>query len=147
MASRSPIRKAVLTAALLAGLGAAPQPDLSFSAAVDKTTAAVREPVQLTLTLSGDIAGIQLPECVFPEGWVVVAQSQATNFSIRAGAADRSISLSYVLIASRTGTFQLGPFTVKHQDKSYKTEPIQITVNKPSKPPEQLSPEGGRYTL
>ena len=121
--------------------------DLSLSVKVDKTTVNLGDPVTLTLTLGGDIAGVDLSRVEFPEEFVVGARSQSTNFSIRAGSMERSISLVYVLIPQKAGTFHLGPFTIEHQKKELKTEPIEITVKKPAVPPPSLQPQGERFTL
>ncbi len=120
--------------------------DLTFSAKVDKTTVNFGEPINLTVALSGDVSGVELPPLQFPEGFAVLGRSQSTNFSIRAGAVERSVSLIYVLVPQRIGTFKLGPFTVSRQHKELKTEPIDITVKKSSLPP-KLQPQGERFTL
>lgn len=121
--------------------------DVSFSAAVDKTTASVGEPIQLVITLSGNTAGIRLPrELPLPEGFVVLAQSQSTNFSIQAGAVARSVALTYVVAGQQAGTFKLGPFEAAHGDQPIATEPIEITVKKAVEVPKFRS-EGPRYSL
>ncbi|MBI3330737.1 MAG: BatD family protein [Candidatus Omnitrophica bacterium] len=120
--------------------------DLAFSAKVDKTRVDVGGSIQLTLTLSGDIAGVKLPAVEPPDGFSIAARSQATNFSLRAGAMERSLSLSYVLVAQRAGTFKLGPFTITHDGKTFETEPIEVTVDKPALPP-RFQPQGERFTL
>ena len=121
--------------------------DLTFSAKVDKTTVDLGDPISLTITLSGDLSGIQLPALQLPEGFVVAGRSQSTNFSIRAGAMERSMSLLYVLIPQRAGTFQLGPFRIEHQHRNVQTDPIEITVKKPALPPSLKTPQGERFTL
>lgn len=120
--------------------------DTSFSAAVDKTTVNAGEPVALTLTLSGDIGGIEVPVFEFPEGFTVASRSQSSNFSIRLGTIDRSLTLAYLLIPQQAGTFQLGPFQITHKGQTFSTEPLTVTVEKPAIPP-HLGPEGGRFTL
>src|SRR3989338_1250153 len=121
--------------------------DTSFSAAIDKTTVnAGDEPVALTLTLSGDIGGIEIPVFEFPEGFSVASRSQSSNFSIRLGTIDRSLTLVYLLIPQQAGTFQLGPFQITHKGQTFSTEPLTVTVEKPAIPP-HLGPEGGRFTL
>ena len=104
--------------------------DLIFSASVDKTTVVLGDPIQLTLTISGDIAGVELPPLQLPEGIVVVGRSQSTNFSLHAGAVEQSMSVVYVLIPQRAGTLELGPFTVSRHQQQLKTSPIAITVKK-----------------
>ena len=120
--------------------------DLHFSAQVDRTTVDLGNPINFVVTLKGDLSGVQLPAFKFPEGFVVAARSQSTSFSIHAGAAERSTSLSFILIPQQAGTFQLGPFELVHEKQTLKTEPIEITVKKPAVPP-NLQPEGGRFTL
>jgi hypothetical protein len=121
--------------------------DLTFSAQVDKTSVKVGEPIQLTITLSGDIAGVELPAFEFPEGFAVAARSQSTNFSIRGGAAERSVSLIYILLPQQGGTFQLGPFYIEHNGTTLPTQPIDITVEKPAVPPSLKAAPGERFTL
>ena len=120
--------------------------DLTLSAKVDKTTINVGEPINLAITLGGDLSGVQVPAFDFPEGFGVLARSQSTSFSIRAGAMERSTSLSFVLVPQQAGTFQLGPFKIEHHKKSFQTEAITITVKKPVLPP-NLQPHGERFTL
>ena len=120
--------------------------DTSFSAAIDKTAVNAGEPVALTLTLSGDIGGIEVPVFEFPEGFSVASRSQSSNFSIRLGTIDRSLTLAYLLLPQQAGTFQLGPFQIIHKGQTFSTEPLTATVEKPAIPP-HLGPEGGRFTL
>ena len=121
--------------------------DLVFSARVDKTSVDVGSPISLTLTLSGDLVGVELPQVEFPDGWSVAARSQATNFSVRAGATERSVSLVYVIVPQQAGTFRLGPFAVTHHKKSLQTEPIEIIVKKSVLPPSTITRQGERFTL
>jgi hypothetical protein len=129
-----------------AGAAVAAAQELVFSAKVDATTAAIGDPVTLTLTLSGDITGVHVPPPQFPEGITVVSRSQSTQFSMQQGVVERSVSVRYVLVPQQAGTFQLGPFTaVKHQ-QAFNTEPIELTV-KPASPPPRRPPDTGRMTL
>ncbi|MBI4004335.1 MAG: BatD family protein [Candidatus Omnitrophica bacterium] len=120
--------------------------DLTFSATADKTTLNVGDPLVLTITLGGDISGIEIPVFEFPEGFTVASRSQSSNFSIRLGTVERSLTLAYVLIPQQGGTFQLGPFQITQKDQAFSTEPLAVTVEKPAVPP-RLGPEGGRFTL
>ncbi|MBI4342439.1 MAG: BatD family protein [Candidatus Omnitrophica bacterium] len=121
--------------------------ELTLSAKVDKTTVDAGEPVTLTLILTGALEGANLSELKLPEGFVVAAQSQSTNFSIRAGATERSMHLTYVLVPQQAGTFELGPFTVTQQKKAFQTQAIEITVKKPALPPTRSRPQGERFLL
>ena len=132
--------------ALLSVAGLAQADDLAFSAKVDKTDVDVGSPVTLVLTLTGDISGVEFPKIELPDGLAVAAQSQSTNFAIRADAMERSASLTYVIVPQQAGTFKIGPFTIRHQKKEFQTETIDITVKKPALPP-QFRPQGERFTL
>ena len=120
--------------------------DLAFSATVDKTTVDVGDPITLTITISGDLTDAQLTQPEFPDGFSVAARSQATNFSIRAGVMERSVSVHFVLVPQQPGTFQLGPFHLARRSQAFTTDPIQITVQKRPVPP-NLQPQGGRFLL
>lgn len=121
--------------------------DFSFSAKVDKTAVDVGDPITLTLTLTGDFSSVVFPPIEFPEGFSVAARSQATNFSIRGGAMERSGNLVYVLIPQREGTHQLGPFTIEHQKKTFTTEQITVTVKRSAVPPTLKPSPGERFTI
>ena len=120
--------------------------ELTFSAVVDKTAVKAGEAVTLTLTLSGDVGGVEVPPFEFPEGFSVTARSQGSSFTLHGGTMERSMTLTYVLVPQRDGTFQLGPFQIEHEGTTIPTEPITITVEKQALPP-SLSPQGGRITL
>ena len=120
--------------------------DLLFSAKVDKTTVNVGDSINLTLSLSGDLSGIEVPAFQFPEGFVTLARSQSTNVAFRAGAMERSMNLTYVLVPQQAGTFQFGPFQVQQGKTVFKTSPISITVKKSALPP-NLPPTRERFTL
>lgn len=120
--------------------------DTSFSAAIDKTTVNMGDPVTLTLTLSGDVSGIEIPVFEFPEGFTVASRSQSSSFSIRLGNIDRSLTLAYILIPQPAGTFQLGPFQITHKGQTFSTEPLTVTVEKPA-PQHRPSSSGERFTL
>ena len=146
MARHTGLGACTAMAAVCAMASAAWAQDLKFSAQVDKTAATVGEPVTLTLTLTGDTADATLRPLNLPEGLVVAAQSQQSNFTIHAGSMERAISLVYVLVPQKDGTFTLGPFTVEHQKKEFQTTPVELTVKK-SAPTPKLQPQGERFTL
>ena len=121
--------------------------ELTVSAKVDKTAVDVGEPITLVMTFGGDLSGLRLTPPIFPEGVLVAARSQSTNFSIRSGIVEREMSLVYLLVPQRPGAFRLGPFTISHHRDEISTESIDITVKKPSIPPTIRTPQGGRFTL
>ncbi|PIQ84173.1 MAG: hypothetical protein COV75_03520 [Candidatus Omnitrophica bacterium CG11_big_fil_rev_8_21_14_0_20_63_9] len=130
---------------ICAPVWAEPQ-EFTVSASVDKTTVNVGNPIQFTLTIAGDVSGLEVPPLEFPEGFIVAARSQATNVAFRAGGMQRSTSLVFVLVPRQPGTFQLGPFELSHNEQVVKTEPIAVTVQQSALPPPR-TPTGERFTL
>ena len=139
---------AIVAVLLVAAASAAPAEEgLSVSAKVDKTAVDAGSPITLTLTITGDLSGAAVPAPTFPDSFEVAARTQATNVSLRAGAMERSTSLVYVLIPSRPGTFQLGPFAIEQKGRKMETQPIDITVRKSPLPPTLKPDQSGRYTI
>ena len=120
--------------------------DLTFSAKADKTNVNLGDPITLTITFAGDIQGVQVPNFEFPGGFSAAARSQSSSFSIRGGVMERSVSIIYVLIPQRSGTFTLGPFVISQGKKTFKTEPIEIKIQASSLPSKE-APKSGRYLL
>lgn len=132
---------------LLAGAPAFAQ-DLTVAANVDKTTVAVGEPFTVTITVSGDLEGVEVPPATFPEGFAVAARSQSTNFSMRSGAIERSMGMTFVLAAQQAGAFEIGPFTIRKGKQELHTEPIAVTVTPSAlQPKRRPPPQGERFTL
>lgn len=122
--------------------------DLQINAQVDKTAVEIGQPVTLTISLSGELSGIELPPPQFPEGLAVAARSQSTSLAIRGGVPERSTSLVYVLVPQQAGTFTLGPFSVTHGKQTLETPLITLTVTKSALPPSlRRQPDGPRYSL
>ena len=136
------------TAATVAAAEAPAPHDVQINAQVDKTAVELGQTVTLTITLAGDLAGIELPPPQFPEGIAVAARSQSTSIAIRAGRQERSTGLQYVLVPQQAGTFTLGPFSVTHGKETLETPSITLTVTKSALPPGlRRQPDGTRYTL
>ena len=146
MMRRGRIACAVGLMALSVTASASAAQELTVSAQLDKTSADVGQPVNLTLTLSGDLTGAQLAQPQWPEGIAVAASSQSSNFSIRNGVVERSTAVLFVLVPQQPGAFQIGPFTIRQRDHTVKTDAIELTVKKPALPP-SLSPSTDRFIL
>jgi len=120
--------------------------DVTVSATVDKTTVEVANPIQLTITISGDLNGLKMAPFNLSPDFAVASRSQATNFSIRGGVQERSMSLLFILVPAQAGTFKLGPFKFSQGKQEFQTQPIEITVKKSALPP-NLPSSGERFTL
>ena len=115
------------------------KPDITISAATDKTAADVGDPITLTLTLAGNLHSVEPPQLSFPPALHVASQMQSTNIAIKSGVMEKSLSYAFVLIATEPGTYQLGPFRVTKDTQTYATDPITITIKK-SAVPKNLEP-------
>ena len=127
-------------------LAAAPHPEtaappsLTLSAGVDKTKVMVGEQLTLTITLSGDLSGVQMQEQQVPEAFAVVAQSRAQNVRMIGAKTERSLSLVYLLVARQAGKFQLGPFHVNQGSTEYAADPLEVEVIRSPLPPPSKAP-------
>ena len=139
----------ILVLAAPASASAAPSApaasDLKFSAHVDRTDMEAGTQFALTLALEGQFQGAELQPIEFPKGFIALAQSQASNVSVRAGLVTKAMTLTYLLVAQEPGTFQLGPFQLIHNGRPVLTDPITVTIKKPVLPP-GLQPQQ-RFTL
>ena len=105
--------------------------DSTFNASVDKTTVALDDIVQYTLTISGNSAGsAPNPELPNFSNLSVVSQSQSSNYSIINGQMSSSKSFTYALQPEKTGQAHIGPASITISGKKYTTDPINITVTK-----------------
>ena len=110
--------------------------EVSIVAAVDKTSLDVGQPLTLTITLTGDLSGLQAgPNVELPPTFAVASRSQASRLSIQGAGVERSVSFTYVLVAQEAGTFQLGPFVIDHGGQPLASDPILVVVGKPVLPP------------
>lgn len=117
-----------------------PVPSLTITAGVDRTQLTVGEQVTLTITLGGDLAGVELQDVVVPTALAVVAQSRSNSVRRLPGRTERSVMLVYLLVPREAGTFRLGPFHAGQGGKDYATEPISIEVVRSPLPPPSDQP-------
>ncbi|MBI3009606.1 MAG: BatD family protein [Candidatus Omnitrophica bacterium] len=125
----------------------AEEPKFEFSARVDKTAVETGQAIQLTLTLSGDLSGVELSSIEFPEEFMVASRSQSSSVSVHPKATRRSILLAYALIPQHEGTYQVGPFEAKYDGKTISTKPIHVTVKKSTLPPSLKQQPTERFVL
>ncbi|MBI2884927.1 MAG: BatD family protein [Candidatus Omnitrophica bacterium] len=127
---------AALASAATAGWAAPQPPQVAIAAAVDQARVNIGQPLTLTITVSGDLAGLKGgPEGELPQGFKLAASRRSTNVAIQGRVIQRSVSFISVLVPTAAGTFQLGPFRVVCQGRTISTDPIAIEVKKPILPP------------
>lgn len=116
-----------------------------FNATVDKTTVGQSERFQVYFTFSGadinNLKNFQPPS--FSGFRILGGPSQSSSMQIINGKVTASLTYSYILQASDIGEFTIGSSAVEYQSKTYKTDPIKITVIKGTSKPDQAAQSGG----
>lgn len=114
--------------------------ELSFSAAVNRTTIGINDDILLTVTVSGEnIGGVPSPQLPALPDFEMGghSSSQSTNIQFINGNMIRQQTITHVyrLQAKKIGEFTIGACTIKYKNDMYETEPILITVVKGTAPP------------
>jgi hypothetical protein len=127
----------LLPAALLAAAVLARAQDVQVTASVDADTIGTQDQLQLTVNLSGpdsgDVEAPRLPQ--FPGFDVVAGPSVSTQFQWINGRASSSKGFTYVLVPQKPGSYTLGPVEVRAGGKTYRTQPVAVTVTSGSSRP------------
>jgi hypothetical protein len=139
------LRSALLVALCLLSPLAAWAAGTRISAAVDKTSVRVGETLRYTLTVETDPRGGDEPATVTPpdlSAWQVVSQQQRQTFVN--GRSDQRIILG--LQALQPGRVEIGPFTLRADGKTLKSQTFAILVvggGAPKAAMPQLTPPPG----
>jgi hypothetical protein len=109
----------------------------SFSASVDNTTVGSKDQFVVSFTFSGqDINGLKN---FSPPHWkdflVLSGPNQSSSMQIINGAVSASLTYSYYLRPRATGNFTIPSASIEQSGKTFKTEPLTITVVKGSSSP------------
>ncbi len=123
-------RALLLLAALLALPFLIAAQEISFEAHVDRTAFEVGSSIRLTISLSNAKAGFTEPDL----GGLIVVQGpfESSSFNYINGRMSSSVSRTYVLTATRPGTYTIGPATARADGGTLRTEPITVKVEKGS---------------
>lgn len=102
--------------------------EISVDLSVDRSLAVVGESVNLTISVTGvqSLATPTLPEL---DGFEVVSTSKGTSISIVNGKMTSSANFEYRLRALKEGLHEIGPFSLKIQNKEYRTNKVTIEVS------------------
>lgn len=123
------------------------QAPLVVSAAVDKTTLAADEVVELTITIKGADSTTQEPTIDLPtleDNFTVVASAQSSNITMRGAEAQVNWQLRYSLIPKTEGTVTIESATVVYQGTTYSTDALTLTVTPAKNPPPPQKKENPR---
>jgi len=122
------IKKTIIALLLLVVLdGAVLASDIQFEATVDRKTVSLGESLQLSLSFHG-IQNVSPPDIGEIDGFQVQYLGPSTRMSIVNGKVSTSITHIYTLIPLKTGSFEVGPFSVVLNGKTYTSQALRIQV-------------------
>jgi hypothetical protein len=135
---------AVFTLLLSVSSNIAKAQEVSFTASA-KTTVAQGETFRVNFVLNAEGDKFKAPEF---KGFDVVSgpnPSTSSSYSISNGKVSQTIQQSYIYLihASATGTFTIGPASITVGGKEIRTNSLQITVVKGNAPPQQNNVQQG----
>ena len=99
----------------------------NIQAVVDRTHAAMGESVNLTVTVSGGDAEVDVSAI---RDFKVISRGTSTSVSIVNGSMSREVRYNYVLIPLREGRLVIPPLTVVSAGKSLQTRAIVVQVSR-----------------
>ncbi len=108
----------------------------SFTASVDRNNVPENEAFQISFVAKGtDINGFgNFAHPDFSNFRIISGPIQSTSMSIINGAVSASVSYSYYLRPVSQGTFTIGSASIQYKGKTFKTNPVSITVTKAEEP-------------
>ncbi len=129
----------LLPAVLLATVMSAWAEDVQVTATVDADTIGTQDQLQLTVNVSGpDSSDAEPPRLPQFQGFDVVAgPSVSTQYQWINGRASSSKGFTYILVPQKAGRFTLASIEVQIAGKTYRTQPIAVTVTQGSSRPAQ----------
>lgn len=101
-----------------------------FSATVSSNTVNVGDQFQITFTLSGNGSNFRAPS--FSDFNVLAGPSQSSQVQIVNGSFSQTISITYILQATKEGTFKIGSAEITANNNKMLSNTVTITVAKGS---------------
>ncbi len=126
-------RHILVMLALLLGAGATYAQEILFKAAVDRDAIATGDRIRLTITLSNTRERFEMPDI----GGLMVLQGpyESSNVSIVNGRMSSEVTRTWILTATKPGSYTIGPAKLRVGNGVVQTDPITIEVSKGSGPP------------
>lgn len=104
---------------------------ITFQAQVDRTEISLDEQVTLTVSLAGNVNVVPRPKLPALNQFIVYEAGRSQNFSYAGGQVSSSVNFNYVLAPRMAGRFIIPPLEIQVEGKTYRTNPIEITVTGP----------------
>jgi len=122
--------------------------DIQFEATVDRKTVSLGESLQLNLSFHGT-QNVSAPDIGEIDGFQARYLGPSTRMSIVNGRVSSSITHIYTLIPLKTGKFEIGPFSVVIDGKTFTSHAITVeVVSGPSLPAGRTQkPSTGQETI
>jgi hypothetical protein len=112
---------------------------LSAEIIVDRDSLAVGDSLQLQVSVAGSATATP-PRFKAVNGLQIVYHGPSTSVQIINGRVSAATTFNYSALATQTGTYTLGPLTVKAGGKIIKTNRVQVTVTAAATPPVPAQP-------
>jgi hypothetical protein len=132
-----------LTAILLLFLAVAPihaQGQNPLAATVDRTALSTGEILNLTVTITTDLATMPQPLMPSLAGFNVLGSSSSSQISIINGSITSQVVYNYQLQPTQTGDLVIEPISLTVNGQNYTTPPITIQVSQGSAAPAPQGP-------
>lgn len=106
------------------------QTTVSIKGSVSETKIYDGERVQLSIEIRGDYSSISRPDLPSFKGLRLLSNTPSTSqsYSYVNGKSTSSLTYSYYLVAQQKGSFSIPPVSIKVDDETYKTDPIDIEI-------------------
>ena len=108
---------------------------LSLTAKVDKTEATIQDQIILTLSVEGTQRGAR-PHLPPIPSFNVMSRGSSTRMQIINGQITSAVDYNYILIPKKTGTFEIGPATLKNKGKTVSSNKITLKISSADKKPQ-----------
>jgi hypothetical protein len=99
-----------------------------ISAEVNRTTLSVNDELTLTVTVTGDLFGIAVPELAGMTDFIVIGTDTSTQLSVINGKVGAKSVFVYRLQPLQTGSLVISPLSVTVDSKTYQTKAITVEV-------------------
>jgi len=102
---------------------------IEMYSSVNKTSVALNETLQLTISIKGDSKSLPYFSAPTLKDFNTYGSSQSKSMSIVNGQVTNTVSYVYTLSPKKEGEYEIPSFKLDYDGQTYETEPIKITVS------------------
>ena len=122
------IRKIILTTIICLVSAFVYANQIEMKSGVNKTTVALDETLQLTVSIKGDSRNLPYFSAPTLRDFNIYGTSQSKSMSIINGKMSNAVNYIYTLSPKKVGEYTIPAFKVQYDGQEYQTDPITITV-------------------